>query len=116
MTSKGSEKYNIAWFKLAECVSRGDKERALGVYRLLSHSLTSEALRAQLEGDIWLSFGELANAITHYRDAAHKYRINNQLLEAASIFQHLRLLDPATTFYKTAAQELYQQLGLTFYE
>jgi hypothetical protein len=31
------DKHTIAWFKIAECVSRGEKERALGVYRLLSH-------------------------------------------------------------------------------
>jgi hypothetical protein len=116
MAERGAQKYTIAWFKLAECVSRGDKERALGVYRLLSHSLTSDALRAQLQGDIWLSFGELDNAITQYREAAHKYRINNQLVESASLFQHLRFLDPHTPFYKNAAQELYEQLGLPFHE
>ena len=110
MPHKVTEKYNIAWFKLAECVSRGDKERALGVYRLLSHSLHNEAFRAQLEGDIWLSFGELENAITQYREAAYKYRLNNQLFEAASVFEHLQLLDPATDFYITAAQELYTDL------
>jgi hypothetical protein len=112
MPHKHSEKYTIAWFKLAECVSRGDKERALGVYRLLSHSIASHALRAQLEGDIWLSFGELENAITHYREAAHQYRLNKQLVEAVSVFQHLQLLDPLCAFYKTAVQELHQQLGL----
>jgi hypothetical protein len=112
MPHKVTEKYNIAWFKLAECVSRGDKERALGVYRLLSHSLHNEAFRAQLEGDIWLSFGELDNAIMQYREAAHKYRLNKQLLEAASVFEHLQLLDPSSEFYKTAAEELYNDLGI----
>lgn len=110
MVQKVTEKYNIAWFKLAECVSRGDKERALGVYRLLSHSLHNEAFRAQLEGDIWLSFGDLDNAIALYREAAHKYRLNGQLFEAASIFEHLQILDPETEFYKMAAQELYAHL------
>ena len=89
MAQKAVEKYNIAWFKLAECVSRGDKERALGVYRLLSHSLHNDAFRDQLEGDIWLAFGELDNAIACYREAAHKYRVNNQPLESAALFEQL---------------------------
>lgn len=110
MTQKAVEKYNIAWFKLAECVSRGDKERALGVYRLLSHSLHNEAFRAQLEGDIWLAFGELENAIVQYREAAHKYRVNNQFSEAAALFEHLQLLDPESNFYKNAAQEIYDHV------
>jgi hypothetical protein len=114
MSHKQSE--TIAWFKLAECVSRGEKERALGVYRLLSHSLASHALRAQLEGDIWLSFGELENAIVQYREAAHQYRLNNQLVDAVSMFQHLQLLDPLCAFYKIAAQEIHQQLGIPYKE
>ncbi len=61
-----SGKYTIAWFKLAECVSRGEKERALGVYRLLSHSLDDSALVCQLEGDIFLSFNDKQQAVTNY--------------------------------------------------
>lgn len=110
MTHKAVDKYNIAWFKLAECVARGEKERALGVYRLLSHSLHNEAFRAQLEGDIWLAFGEFENAIVQYRDAAYKYRINNQFSEAAAIFEHLQSLDPQSDFYKSAAQEMYDHM------
>ena len=51
-----ADKYNIAWFKLADCVARGEKERALGVFRLLSHSFDDPALARQLHGDLLLSF------------------------------------------------------------
>ena len=51
-----SDKYNVAWFKLAECVARGEKEKALGVYRLLVHSLDEPAFIRQLEGDLLLAF------------------------------------------------------------
>ena len=55
---ENSQKYSIAWFKLAECVGRKEKERALAVYRLLSHSIGDEALTTHLEGDILLSFDD----------------------------------------------------------
>ena len=68
-----SDKYNIAWFKLAEFVSRGEKERALGLYRLLTHSFDDRALTYQLEGDLLLSFND-DSAQDRYRKAAEEYR------------------------------------------
>ena len=44
--------YSVAWFKLAEFVTRKEKERAFGVYRLLSHSIADRAFAAQLEACI----------------------------------------------------------------
>ena len=65
-----SDKYNIAWFRLAECVSRGEKERALGVYRLLAHSFGDEAFAHQLMGDLLLSFDDAqALAVSCWRKA-----------------------------------------------
>ena len=51
-----SDKYTIAWFKLAECVAKGEKEKAFGVYRLLMHSLEDQAYAYQLEGDLLDAF------------------------------------------------------------
>ena len=68
-----SNKYNIAWFKLADCVSRGEKERAFGVYRLLSHSLDDQALARQLEGDLLLAFQD-DGAVDKYREAVNLYK------------------------------------------
>ena len=36
MKAISCEKQSIAWFKLAECVERGEKERALNLFRLLT--------------------------------------------------------------------------------
>jgi len=68
------DKHTIAWFKIAECVSRGEKERALGVYRLLSHSFNDNAVARQLEADIYLSFEEYDAAIALYRIAMEMYQ------------------------------------------
>src|SRR5437899_218534 len=84
-----SDKYNVAWFKLAECVSRGEKERALGVYRLLAHSLNDSAFARQLQGDILLSFNDVAGAVEHYRTAATLYQQDERLLEAAAVYEHI---------------------------
>lgn len=107
-----SDKYTIAWFKLAECVSRGEKERALGVYRLLSHSLDDPALVRQLEGDIFLSFNDKQEAVTNYYQAAQLYKKDNRLLEAAAVYEHLLTIQPEDKKYRTVIIDLYNQLTI----
>ena len=68
------DKYNVAWFTLAECVARGEKVRALGVYRLLAYSIDDSAFRRQLEGDILLAFQDKDDAIVKYKEAAFLYQ------------------------------------------
>src|SRR5665213_2107866 len=87
-------KHTIAWFKIAECVSRGEKERALGVYRLLSYSFNDNAVARQLEADIYCSFGEHDPAIALYRQAMDLYQKSNRFLEAAAVCEHLMALCP----------------------
>lgn len=89
-----ADKYTIAWFKIAECVSRGEKERALGVYRLLSHSFNDDAVSRQLEADIYLSCNEQARAVEMYRQAMELYAKSQRLLEAAAVSEHLVMLLP----------------------
>lgn len=101
-----SDKYNIAWFRLAEYVARGEKERALGVYRLLSHSLDDSAFARQLEGDILLSFGD-AQALVCYQDAALLYKNAGLLRKAAAVYEHLHELNQSNPEYISALLELY---------
>lgn len=89
-----ADKYTIAWFKIAECVSRGEKERALGVYRLLSHSFNDDAVSRQLEADIYLSCNEQVRAIELYRQAMELYAKSQRFLEAAAVGEHLVMLVP----------------------
>lgn len=106
-----SEKYNIAWFKLADCIARGEKEKALGVYRLLSHSLDDKALACQLHADILLSFhDEQAEVI--YKRAADMYKEQERYLEAAAIYEHLVTLQPHNLLYRVTIIEFYEQLGI----
>ncbi len=107
-----ADKYNIAWFKLAECISRGEKERALGVYRLLSHSIKDKALVSQLEGDIFLLFDTIDQAEKCYYDAAQLYKQDGRVLEAAAIYEHLLTLFPKNQGYRRQIVDLYAQQNI----
>jgi tetratricopeptide (TPR) repeat protein len=82
--------YNIAWFKLADFVARGEKERALNVYKLLMHSIADEAFAYQLEGDILLSFHDY-KAIDRYNFAAKLYKKNGNYQKAIAMYEHILL-------------------------
>lgn len=89
MKSEMKDKYSVAWFKLAECISRREKERALGVYRLLSHSFENQAVKCQLEGDIFLAFDDCKQAIDRYEKAAQAYLERQEFSQAAAMYEHL---------------------------
>lgn len=89
-----TDKYTVAWFKLAEFVARKEKERALGIYRLLSHSFSDQALAYQLEGDLLLSFND-DHALTKYRDAAEAYEKTQRIVEAIAVYEHIIAIKPA---------------------
>jgi tetratricopeptide (TPR) repeat protein len=91
------QKSNVAWFTLAECVSRGEKERALGVYRLLSHSLDDSAVIAQLEGDLLWAFNDKA-AIEKYYSAATCYQQDGRYREAFAVLEHCRALSGTSRY------------------
>ncbi len=70
MKQLNHDKYNVAWYKLAEFVVRKEKERALSLLRLLTHSFNDQALKDQLEGDLLRSFDDHKNASEKYFAAA----------------------------------------------
>ncbi len=107
-----SDRYTIAWFKLAECISRGEKERALGVYRLLSYSFNDQAVSRQLEADIHLAFDNQKEAVTHYCNAAEEYKKNQRLLESAAVYEHLLTLQPDNVQFRQTILDLYTQLSI----
>jgi tetratricopeptide (TPR) repeat protein len=110
MKSEFIEKKTIAWFTLAECVSRGERERAFGVYRLLSHSLDDRALAFQLEADLFCAFNMATEALEKYDKAMKIYKQAGKLLEAAAVCEHMRLLDAYNLSYTQHALELYSSL------
>lgn len=111
MKQTQSDKHTIAWFKIADCVSRGEKERALGVYRLLSHSFNDTAVARQLEADIYLSFGEQDLAIPLYLQAIEWYQKSQRFLEAVAVCEHLITMNVADVILRREAIKLYHALG-----
>lgn len=108
-----TDKYTIAWFKIAECVSRGEKERALGVYRLLSHSFNDDALSRQLEADIYLVCNEQEQAIGLYRQAFELYKKSKRYMEAAAVGEHLTLLVSQDLVVRHEIITCYSHAGLS---
>lgn len=104
------EKYTIAFFRLAEYVSRGEKERALGVYRLLSHSFDDLAFARQLEGDILWSFND-EGAQDKYFQAAQLYQKDMRLRQAVGVYEHLLTMHPKSALYMVSLIDVYCQLG-----
>jgi hypothetical protein len=93
MKQSQSNKYSVAWFKIADFVTRGQKERALGLHRLLAHSIGDNALNLQLEGDILLSCND-NRALEKYQAAALYYQKEERLCQALAIYEHILLLRP----------------------
>lgn len=108
--SISANKYNIAWFKLAECVSRGEKERALGVYRLLAHSLDDRAVASQLEGDILYTFGDKVMAKNRYDRAIAWYKHDKRFLEMAVVSEQMHGMYPHDRAYLEQLVDVYAQL------
>lgn len=79
---------NVAWFKLAELIAKREREKALGIYRLLAHSLEDKAYALQIEGDILWSL-EDHQAFQCYQKAAHLYGENQRWLEALAVYEHM---------------------------
>jgi len=99
----------IAWFRLAELVSRGEKEKALNLYRLLAHSFDDRAYVLQLEGDILASFDD-KSAIDCYVHSAFLYKKEQKLVAAVAVYEHLLTLQPSNYDYLHNALEVYAAL------
>lgn len=103
------QKFSVAWFKLAEFVERGERERALGIYKLLVHAIEDKAFALQLEGDLLLAFKD-ERALHVYEQAAKLYSQAEQWIQAAAVYEHLILLRPNRVCYKEELIQVYMQL------
>lgn len=109
MAQLQSEKYNIAWFNLAEFVMRGEREKAFAIFRLLSYSLKDEALVFQIEGDLFLSFEDF-KAVNSYFKAASLYEKSQKYIQAVAIYEHICRLDSNNLNSILALLRLYSTL------
>ena len=98
-------KRSLAWFKLTEFVVRGEKERALGIYRLLALSIDNKAFAQQLEGDLLLAFDDPV-AEEKYLAAAQLYLDEQQPSIAIAIYEHLINLTLSLPDSQKAQKEL----------
>ncbi len=110
MTEFNSNKYSVGWYKLAEFVVKKEKEKALGILRLLVHSLNDSAFASQLEGDLLSSFQD-PKAIDCYVKAAQLFEKSSKTIEAVSVYEHLLTISPETVEYLQKLLALYQILG-----
>ena len=110
MKQVSSGRSSVAWFKLAEFVGRGEKERAFDLYRLLMHSHESKAFMKKLEADIMVSF-DFEQALKEYTQAAHWYIQDEQIEEAAFIYEWVVFLCPDRPEYCEKAIDLSDKLG-----
>lgn len=99
MKQLNSDKYNVAWYKLAEFVVRKEKERALALLRLLTHSFNDQALKEQLEGDLLRSFDDHKNASDKYFNAAQRYSREGKAIDSAALYELLMSLNPKDFMY-----------------
>lgn len=98
MKQNSPEKSSVAWFKLAECLKRKERERAFLLYRLLMHSFEDNAFLKKLEGDMWLDF-DTQEAIGCYLASALYYRNRNDYYEAYLIYKKVCEIDSQATHY-----------------
>jgi hypothetical protein len=104
-----SDKYTLAWFKLAEFVSKGERERALAIYKLLAHSLEDKAFVHQLEGDLLLSFND-EGAFERYAQAAELYSEQGHAAKTCAVYEHMIALEPTAENRVTALLEIAKKI------
>jgi hypothetical protein len=85
---------SVAWFKLANLIEKREKEKALNVFRLLTHSLRDRAYSLQLEGDILWSLDESALAHEKYVHSALLYQKDKRWIHAVSLYESLLANNP----------------------
>lgn len=75
------------------------------------HSLQDRAYALQLEGDILWAFEDAAAACEKYLQSAFLYRNVKRWLDAASLYEHIHILDSENLDTLIQAVPCYAQLG-----
>lgn len=83
----------VAWFKLADVIARGEKERALVIYRLFSHSLRDNALCTQLQGDLLWEFQD-RRCLKFYEQAAKLSADSGDYVQEIVLYEIMNAIDP----------------------
>jgi hypothetical protein len=106
MQNSEQKQESLAWYKIADLIAKKEKEKALSVYRLLSHSFHDKAYILQVEGDILWALDD-PGAIAKYKQAALLYRKEQRLIHAISVCEHLLVQNKAEIEIYRILIELY---------
>jgi tetratricopeptide (TPR) repeat protein len=101
---------SVAWFKLADLIARGEREKALNVFRLLSHSLPDRAYALQVEGDLLWHLDDDQSSAEKYKQAAFLYQKEKRWVDAIAIYEHLLTINPTSHVLVTSLLVLYAML------
>lgn len=104
------EKFQVAWFKLAEFIDRGERERAFTIHKLLMHTVDAQAYAHHLEGDLLFFFND-PNALACYEKAAQIYHRDGNLSQAAAMYEYLIRIKIDEPLFLDQLISLYQELG-----
>ncbi len=94
MKYMSSDKYNLAWFRLAECVNARRKREGFRCISSAAHSIQDAAYALQLEGDLLLSFNVHQSAIVKYVAAIALYKQQERFHEVIALYEHLEQYSP----------------------
>lgn len=106
------EQNSVAWFVLAEFIRKGERERALGMHRLLMHNIENQAFCAQVEADLFAAF-DWQSSVERYKLAAALYTKQNQPEQAAALYELLIWRAPHLTELILLLIQSYNRLNST---
>ena len=109
MPNSEQKQESLAWYKIADLIAKKEKEKALSVYRLLSHSFHDKAYVLQVEGDILWALHD-PEAIKIYKQAVLLYRKEKRSIHAISICEHILEQDKSSIEIYRILLELYIEI------
>lgn len=111
MDKKTSE---MSWFRLAEAITKNEREKAFFTYRLLSHSLPSDAFKYHIVGDMHYAFNETSSALYSYQKAFYLYYEKKEIhLTYSMIIKILAISSDITDYINLLQNEEY---NISLYE
>lgn len=101
---------NLAWFKLSEFISRKEKERAFGVYKVLMLAFESKEYCLLVEGDLHAVFEEYNEAFNKYFEAAKLYEEKKDLFLTTVAYEAIVKVYNKLQFWQKLLN-FYNQIG-----
>ena len=98
--SQASVSKNLAWFKLSEFISRGEKERAFSIYKVLMLAFDNQGYCLLVEGDLHASFDENQEALSKYLEAAKIYELQKNTFLQSVVYESIVKVSKNLLYWK----------------